>query len=393
MLICFSTAGILLETVYRNNWQAESVFCRFHICASKQLIERAANRRLEVTPEAAALGWQESREALRRDPAFALRWCDVGESLLGVGEHGQAAYAFRRAVELAPNSPPILLRAANYHWRMEHPDDALRLSSHILELIRDYDAVIFLLYSRSGVPAGELLRRGVPRDAAAAQAFFQSLLAGGTTDAVREAWLWLGSQGYATDRLAASYLDFLLARRLYSDAVETWAAYRRDPSYPGKNRISNGGFEAEFSGARLDWVPSKLEHVREERDGRVAYTGNWSLRLTFDGTTNLNYAGISQVAVLSPGTWRVRARIRVDGITTDRGLSLRVFDPESSSRLDVRTAPVTGSTEWLPVEIAFQVPQATKLVQVQLFREPSWKFDNKIAGTAWVDAVELTPVR
>jgi hypothetical protein len=49
----------------------------------------------------------------------------------------------------------------------------------------------------------------------------------------------------------------------------------------------------------------------------------------------------------------------------------------------------TGTIDWTSVQVAFTVSPDTNLVRVELFREPSWMFDNKIAGTAWIDTVEL----
>ncbi|HYW44061.1 MAG TPA: tetratricopeptide repeat protein [Bryobacteraceae bacterium] len=389
ILMVASAAGILLETAYRNNSAVEAALCRFHICDTGQLIDRVHGRRFELGADAAALGREEALEALRRDSASADRWCDAGESLLLAGDAEKAAYACRRAVELAPDSPPILWAAASFHWRTGRTRDAIALSRHILELVRDYDSVVFLSYARSGLPIDELLG-GVPADPAAARRFFEYTVATANTAAARELWQWMESRGYATRPLAARYVDFLLAGRLYAEAAAAWSAYAGG----GVHLLRNGGFESEFSGPGIpscvfDWTPSGAEHVSEERDSTAAREGRWSLRIQFDGTDNLNYQGVSQAAVVTAGAFRLSAWIKVAGITTDRGIAMRVFDPESPSRLDVRTAPLAGTADWVQVHSDFTVPRGTNLVRVQVFREPSWKFDNKIGGTAWIDGVEL----
>ena len=108
---------------------------------------------------------------------------------------------------------------------------------------------------------------------------------------------------------------------------------------------------------------------------------------------NIAYHGISQTVPVTPGPFHFRAWLKLRDLTTDRGLAFRIFDPESPSLLDVHTPMLTGTLDWTPVELAFTVRPGTNLIQVEMFREPSWKFDNKFAGTAWVDAVELTGVR
>ena len=44
---------------------------------------------------------------------------------------------------------------------------------------------------------------------------------------------------------------------------------------------------------------------------------------------------------------------------------------------------------WTRQEATFTVPPATGLLRVELRRQPSQKFDNKIQGTVWVDSVKL----
>ncbi|MBV9766020.1 MAG: hypothetical protein JOZ48_14335 [Acidobacteriaceae bacterium] len=61
--------------------------------------------------------------------------------------------------------------------------------------------------------------------------------------------------------------------------------------------------------------------------------------------------------------------------------------------MDVATEPLTGTHDWTGVERTFQVGPQTALVRVEIARHPTFRFDNKIAGTAWVDSIELSPVR
>jgi hypothetical protein len=121
----------------------------------------------------------------------------------------------------------------------------------------------------------------------------------------------------------------------------------------------------------------------------MAHSGQWSLRIDFRGKENLNYSHVSQTVCVRPGPLRFQAYVRTEGITTDQGVGFRVFDPESPARLDARTAQLSGDSDWRPLELAFVVPPETRLLVVQVRRLPSLKFDNKIAGTAWVDDAVL----
>ena len=105
------------------------------------------------------------------------------------------------------------------------------------------------------------------------------------------------------------------------------------------------------------------------------------------------YANVVQTAYLPTGSYRFTAWIKADGITTNEGPQFQIYDPENSSRLDLRTGPVIGTSDWLPVDQPFTVPPGTNLVNFRVLREQTQKFDNKVAGTAWIDSVTVRPYR
>ena len=125
----------------------------------------------------------------------------------------------------------------------------------------------------------------------------------------------------------------------------------------------------------------------------MAHSGSWSLRLHFDGEENTQFTHVSQKLVVVPGKHVFRAQVRTEGLTTDQGVYFRIFDAENAARLDVQTEQVMEATDWTAFEKAFVVPPGTHLLEIQIVRVSSWKFDNKIAGTLWVDDVSVVAVQ
>jgi hypothetical protein len=109
-----------------------------------------------------------------------------------------------------------------------------------------------------------------------------------------------------------------------------------------------------------------VEGVEVARDSTMPYTGQWSLRIRFPGTTNLAYSGVSQMAVLKPGGYRFQACVRTDSITTDEGIRFRIVDAEEPVRLDLTTGQFRGTTPWTRIEQRFVVRQGTRMVQVHV---------------------------
>ena len=88
-----------------------------------------------------------------------------------------------------------------------------------------------------------------------------------------------------------------------------------------------------------------------------------------------------------------RASVKTDGLTTDQGPYFRIFDAENLGKLDVQTEQILEPADWVAFEKAFVVPPNTYLLEVQIVRKASWKFDSKIAGTLWIDDVSVAAIK
>jgi hypothetical protein len=334
-------------------------------------------------------------KVLEQDPASASRWCDLGEMLLNSGDIKLAGYCFSRAVVLSPYSAPILLRAFNFHIRLEEYDRALEFSRQLMSGVREYDTILFSQYDRLGLPQEQILENGLPAQKRAGLAYFRHQLSrpNALTEDCQKTWEWIMAHGFAEDPVAAEYVSFLVSRNVVGPAKHYWIEYlgSRRGEYPEKNALFNGDFERPPLACPLDWQMGKVDGAEPSRDGAISKTGRWSLRVSFDGTRNVAFQNIGQMCLVNPGRHRLAFWIRTASLSTDQGLHMRVFDAEKPARLDVMGQNFVGTRDWTREELEFSVPPTTRIVQVQLVRLPSLKFDNKIAGTAWIDDVRLTP--
>lgn len=329
------------------------------------------------------------RLALRRDPASPYRWCDYGEMLLLAGDKDGARRAIQRGLELGPHVAAIRMRAVNFAYRTEESAGALEQGCRLLAITEAYDDAVFQVWNRMELPAVAVLRSGIP-DRRAAQSYLRRLMGEESVADARQAWDWLLARSYLDGELADEYARFLLGRREFSAASEAWAAYwrGREPDYPHRNAVFNGGFEWEPAGKSFDWRIDQAAGVRIDRHGALAAAGRYSLRIRFDGTENIAFGHVSQQVVVDGGRWRFEASVRTEDLTTREGIGFRILNPEAPGRLDLRTEALTGTHDWVNVTAAFTVP-AAQLIEIRIVRNPSSRFDNKIRGTVWVDAVAL----
>lgn len=372
------------------------------VCDPDQM-SRAADRLGDGAPDQQTLALPFALLAVENDPASPFRWCDLGDLYMAVRRPSEvresdqdwrkARAAFERAEELSPHNPNILQRVANFYWQASEPEEALKRTYQVLKQVREFDEIIFSTYARFGVPQGEVLAQGVPLEPEPARAYLRYVFARGDVAEASAAWRW-GSR-FLTDQLARTYVSLLWRHQEFAVAQQAWAGYpgNRAGDYPRRNLIFNGGFETEPAADNpLDWRRDDLAGVEMARDTQVRPDGTASMRIRFLGTQNVDFHALSQTQPVAPGAYRLRAMVKTEGLTTDQGVRLRVFDPEAPARLDVRTAAMTGSSDWRFYQFPVEVHAPTRLVRVEVARQPSLKFDNKISGTLWLDSIELTPI-
>ena len=331
------------------------------------------------------------------DSASAYAWANVAEAERDARQMRLAKYCFEHALAAGPGNPAIRFRAANFAFLTGDPAAVLRDLAGILRNpdLTSYYPAAFLTYSRLGVPVNELLDKGIPPVSTAAEPFLQFWMDDNRLPEAAATWHWMAQRSLTTENSCGNYVSFLERHNDIAAAAAEWrrAYATQAANYQVLNWIFNAGFEMEPKPGPFDWHIETAPDVAATRVGDVSRDGQWSVKLAFDGKSNSDYHGVYQDAAILPGRWSVRAFLKLDDITTDQGIALRVYDLRDPGRLDVRTEARTGTNEWAEVEREFVVDPQTKLVRVEIMRGPSSKRDNKIAGRAWVDSLYLTPIR
>ena len=336
-------------------------------------------------------------EQLVKDASSPYAWCDLAEDRAKQGDTAKAAYCFRRAIELGPKIPPVWMRAANFYLAQDDKPPMLDALGHVLSLTGDYDALIFTYFDRGAQNAAEVLPY-LKNDPRGAKTYFRYLLdkrPGGSPDQAA-VWGWLGANHYTDDLLASDYAAYLARNHLAEKAQAVWALYlgpARAHGYPDSNHLFNGDFETEFTPTDFDWKAQAVDGAESTRDDSVAKNGRWSAKVQFAGSHNVDYAHLWQVTVLRPGNYQLHGWLKTERITTDQGIRVHMYDTEDPRKLDISTEPAKGTTDWTEFSKNFVVSGPSHLIRVELRREASLRFDNKISGSAWLDSVSLIPLR
>lgn len=154
----------------------ESAFCHFLLYCDDESLYRQIHQSLwsaDREREAAAVPL--AREFLRRSPASAERWCTLGDAFLRAGGFADARHAYSQALERGPNSPPVLMRAAQFQLELGNIGGYLSRTGRVLSLVENYDAVIFDGYHRIVARAERVIREGLADRPAALFRYYEYL--------------------------------------------------------------------------------------------------------------------------------------------------------------------------------------------------------------------------
>jgi tetratricopeptide (TPR) repeat protein len=416
--LIFNRAGFIFTRVYgsllglalvlygaQGVWVANSgpntpsrvAFCGAWLCPFEFSPGRIYDLQLESHRGRADDAIRELQRAVTFDPASAYAWADLGEVFLTAHQPNKARYCLERAIVAGPNSPTILVRAANTYFTLGDYRGTMRYFSRVLQNpeLTDYYPAVFLTYTRMDLPITELLTYGIPPTRWAAQGFLRFLMEGNLVADTESTWDWILGHALVNEKLSGEYVGFLLQNKQGQRAADTWARLHSNdmPRYRRTNWIFNGSFEQALQPSPLDWQIQPSDDVQASRFRGVAYEGSWSLQLIFRGENNIDYHQVFQEFVLHSGTWHAEGLVRTEGITTDQGVALRIYDAVKPQRLEVKTDALSGTHDWTKLERTFAVGPETSVVRVEVERQASQKLDNKIAGRAWVDAVKIDPAR
>ncbi len=388
-LILTSYVKLCVESRARD--QTPEGRANFFLTDPLTLYSRSAHLIGEGPSQDVRIGQKLLEGMLQTNPASAERWFHLGGVFLESGQFDKGKYCFARAAELAPNIADTWLNLANFYIGQNQPRAALPFLGRILRST-NWSEIVFNDFDRLNLSIREIAEGGgLPAaEPSIAEAYFRHLLEAGDVVRLREAWQWMKTRS-PSDPLTQSYVDFLVTKGLVSEAAAAWSFQlgKREPEFGTSTFIINGDFERELEGTLFDWRNAPDPHVQVSRDNSVFLSGQSALRLEFDGKINSAYQGVSQRVFLPRGAYRFEAFVRTAGITTDEGVGLRVLDAQSSHQLLIETERLRGTTDWKKLGGKLIVDSPVRLVEIRVFRRPSWRFDSSIAGTVWIDHVSL----
>jgi len=337
-------------------------------------------------------------KAVHDEPRSAHYWMDLAGAYEVAGDKTRAKDPFARAKAVYPASGEVAFHYGNFLLRQEKYDEAFE---ELRKAVRADPTLLPLAISRtwrSTEDVNQLINQVLPPNA---NAYFEAIdffASSGRAEPALAVWQRLVELNQPFD-LPRSFplIDDLIhedrgedARRVWREALAAAGLPHEDPR--NNSLIWNGDFSKNFSNGGLDWRWKDVLGADFSFDSTPAGNGFRSVRVDFTGGSNLTLAAPAQYVPVTPGrSYHFHALMRADGITTESGMRFLIADPNHGGAVSAMTENFTGSHDWTPVEADLMTAPQTHFLLVDLIRNPSRLFDNRLAGTVWIADVTLLP--
>jgi tetratricopeptide (TPR) repeat protein len=353
---------------------------------------------LDTTPGNPNHGIGDLKRAALIDPDSAELWADLADAYEQDGKPSKAQEAFEKAQADYPVSGEIAWRYGSFLLRQGNLAEGFTQIRRALAVDPSLSTSALAECWEASGDVDSVVAKALPR---ASSYYFTALsyfLSQKRDDAALIVWkslLKLNQPIRMSETIPL--VNQLISDHHVSQAQTAWQEALQVAHWPQAENdngslVFNGGFEHEVANGGFGWREEPVSGVTYGFDDLVAHSGKQSLRVTFDGSANFDFAQLLQFVPVKPNEhYRFTAYLHTEGITTDSGVRFLIYDPSDPSQPQTLTPNTVGTNPWNQAQSDFSTGPQADLLVIALRRIPSWKFDNKLAGTVWLDDVSLVP--
>jgi tetratricopeptide (TPR) repeat protein len=339
------------------------------------------------------------QRATEANPRSDTYWMDLADAYEAIGQPAPAQGAFQRAQSVHPISSDVAWRYGNFLLRQKDYSEAFAELRRALMTDPNLTVEAVSECSKTSDDLPRILTEVLPNQNRYYLMALDYFLAQHQTDAALMVWDQLRALK-PTAKMAevVPLINGLISQERVEDAQRVWRQALGATGWPqdgggDSSLVFNGGFEHDMLNGAFDWREDSVSGATFSSVSDVVHAGGRALRITFDGSENLDFQNLWQFSPVEPRhRYHFAAYLRLEGISTDSGIRFSIHDAFHPAALQILSPDLVGSQPWSLVEADFATGPETHLLTIALRRVPSWKFDNKLRGTVWVDDVSLVPV-
>jgi tetratricopeptide (TPR) repeat protein len=334
---------------------------------------------------------------LSLNPASPETWLDLATVYESEGNLVAARDAFLRAKKAYPLSAEASWRYGNFLLRQGEFEPASSEMRLAVVGDRKRAAEAFSRALRAGLDIATILDRVLPPISEAYLDVIRDQTEDRHTDNALKVWNRLPALNpHISLRDSFPLVGALMMEKRIAEAGRVWNqavlfSGLADLQNPQGSILWDGGFESNVHDGGFAWlIPQGIRGVQIAFDPVEKHSGNRSLRLMFDGKSNISFADVCHDVPVKPSTaYLFSAWVKTRALTSDQGIRFQLHALGMQDTSSAVTSEVHGSVPWTLVELPWSSSKDVQELQVCLVRFPS--LEGKIQGTVWVDDVSLAP--
>ena len=342
---------------------------------------------------------QAYRSAISLDPWSSDTWLDLATVYESEGDLAAARNAFLRAKKAYPLSAEVSWRYGNFLLRQGELESASIQMRLAVQADPKRAAEAFSRSLRAGSSLENTLDHILPPITEAYIEVISDQAADRNTRNALKVWDRLASL-HPNIKLQDSFflVDALMKDKQIAEASRVWDqaalfAGLTDLQEPPGSVLWDGGFESGVTGGGFSWsFPGDSRSVQVSINMDEKHSGNRSLRLAFDGKSNVDFSGVCHFVPVRPSThYRFSAWVKTKALTTNQGIRFLLHSLGTQDASAVSSPDVHGTQPWTSIDLPWSSGKGVEELQVCIVRTSSGEPDNRIQGIAWVDDVAVVP--
>jgi len=337
------------------------------------------------------------RRAIALVPESPYYWLDLASTYDEAGDSAAAESAYQAAVRDHPISGEAAWRYGNFLLGQGRYDQGYaEIRRSLVSEPQWVDLAVSRTW-RSSQDVHLLLDRVLPDTFQMHEQALVFLVAQKQPDAALAVWQRI-EQRHDPVALTQAFdlLDLLIAQDRIPQAWQVWqqalASNRMPSGLDDGSRVTDGGFETEFTNGGFGWRYLPQAGADVTLDTNDAHSGSRDLEIAFDGSTDVDFDGVFEYVPVEPsGRYHFSAYMRAENLVSDESVHFELSDPVHPYAPVFVTPGVEGSAPWSEVTLDFETGADTNVLILRL-RRPASPVLSTVEGTAWADDVSLEPV-
>ena len=334
------------------------------------------------------------RTAIERNPLEQEYWLNLARICLREERAAEFERALGNALLVFPTGYRGRWAAGNLFLQYGFFDQSLSHFSYILNYYPNQSSVVYDVLGRVVRDSDFVLEQFIPENILSLTQYLAYLYGMRDRETLKRVWKKRETLGYKPDPAETfRHVEYLISEGDLRDAHAVWQACvqeQGDLSASNGNLVTNSGFEREkLWPSGFDWRLGTAPGAEVSFDRSIFFEGKRSLRIRFNGKENVDFAHVSQYVAWTPNTeYLLKACVKTEALTTKNGIKLEITGIGPAFR--VSSSQLTGDNNWQEVKVPFRTPASSQGGVLRIRRERSTKFDKFIAGTAWIDDIQIT---